>query len=186
MYIVSSNGARIFRGNLYYFNPVNGATNPFGGYVPTGYRMQLEVYRWSNGARVGTTGIFNPCAVSQVPVTITVPSQPVYLNIDIDFTVKCSNKSVNIKPSSHIEFFDGRHTCTFITGGKGRITLIEGREYTFYTYYGGKRYSGKVTIGKNSSNIVTTGGIGISGTTRYNASTGRVSVLASYTINNCK
>jgi len=186
MYIVSSNGTRIYRGDFYYFNPVNGAYNPFGGGVPVGYRMQLEVYKWSNGSKVGGTAIFNPCGVAQVPITITVPPPPVYLNIDIDFTVKCSNKSVNIKPSSHIEFFDGRHTCTFITGGKGRITLIEGREYTFYTYYSGKSYSGKVTFSKTSSKIIASGGVSITGTTSYNPSTGRVSLLASYTTNDCK
>ncbi len=190
MYIVQSNGTRIFRGNLYYFSPVNGAANPFGGNVPSGYRMQFEVYRYGDNAKIGGTDIFNPCGITQVPVTITAPSPPVYLDIDMDFTARCSNKNVNIKPSIWVIFYDitaGRWSWTYAISGKANIKLREGREHIFYTYYGGKAYSGNVTFGKNSSNIATSGGgTGISGTITYNNSTGKVNILASYIGNNCK
>lgn len=188
MYLVYSGGYRSARGYLY-FNAANGANNFYDGPVPRDARIQIDVIKWSTGAVVGRTSVFNPCSVSSVPITVTIPSPPVYLNVDIDFTVKCSNKSVNIKPSTYVDFYDPidrRWTWTYARRGKGSITLREGREYVFYTYYSGKSYSGRVTFGKNSSNIVTSGGIGISGTTRYNASTGRVSVLASYTTSDCK
>ncbi len=189
MYIVQSNGTRIFRGNLYYFSPVNGASNPFGGSVPSGYRMQLEVYKWGDNTKIGGTAIFNPCGITQVPVTITAPPPPVYLNIDIDFTAKCRNNNIIIKPSTWIAFYDitaRRWSWDYARSGKANITLREGVQHIFYTYYGGKSYSGNVTFGKNSSTIVPSGGTGVSGSMTYNNSTGKVNVSATYTSDNCK
>ncbi len=172
------------------FNVKNGSVNTFSGlYTPNGSRVLIYVFNRSTNRLVGSTAVFNPCQSGNIPIRINDPSVVPSINLDIDFTAKCTNKSVNIKPSTWIDFYDTvdrRWSWTYSRSGKASITLKEGREYIFYTYYNRKYYSGRVTFGKNSSSIITSGGLGITGTTSYNASTGRVKVLASYNINNCK
>ncbi|MEA5404026.1 astroprincin family protein [Arcicella sp. DC2W] len=192
VYLVSNSGARSYYKELYDFDVVNGNINN-GLYnvsnAPGDFRLQVDVYSREGHRFLGRTEAFSPCTATSIPITLSVPSPPAYLNIDIDFTVKCSNKSLNIKPSTYIDFYDsmnGVWAWTYATSGKGSITLREGREYYFYTYYDGESYWGNVTFGKNSSNIVANGGIGIKGTTSYNATTDRVSVLANYTVNDCE
>ncbi|MEA5140082.1 astroprincin family protein [Arcicella rigui] len=178
----------------YGFNAKNGDLNEYTGlFTPNGSRVQIDVYSRSNNAKIGTTGIFNPCANSQIPITITAPTPPTPILVDVDFTAKCQNKNVNIKPSAWVGLYDpsgstyyGRYIYGYMRSGKATIVVYEGREYTFGAYYGGKYYSGKVTFNKTGSKIVTSTGTGITGTTSYNASTGRVQVVASYTTNDCK
>lgn len=190
LYLVDNFGNRSYLKRSVDFDIKNGNKN--NGFVNSGNntsRLQLDVFEKTTNKQIGSSAVFSPCSVSEIPVNLTVNNVSNYLNIDIDFTVKCSNKSVNIKPSSYIDFYNkatGRYSTTHATSGKASITLVEGREYTFSTYYSGKYYSGKVTFGKTSSNIISSGGVSITGTTSYNPSTDRVSLLASYTANDCK
>jgi hypothetical protein len=189
LYFIQSNGVRTYRGNAYAFSIINGAANRFTSRAPLGYRMQLEVYKYGENAKIGETAIFNPCGITQVPITITAPPPPVYLNIDIDFTAKCRNKNINIKPSTWCVFYDitaRRWSYVYARSGKANITLREGVQHIFYTYYGGKAYSGNVTFAKNSSTIVPSGGTGVSGSMTYNNSTGKVNISATYTSDTCK
>jgi len=178
----------------YGFNAKNGELNQYVGlYTPNGSRVRIDVYAYSNNAKIGTTGIFNPCANNQIPITINAPTPPTPIIVDVDFTAKCQNKSVNIKPSAWVSLYDPtgrtyyeRYIDGYMRSGKATIVVYEGREYTFGAYYGGKYYSGKVTFSKTSSKIITSTGTGITGTTSYNAATGRVQVVASYVTNDCK
>jgi len=192
LYLVAPNGSRSYYTSISNFDVLNGnLNNGFinAGRAPNNFRVQLDIFSRNSSALIGRSAAFDPCSSTPVNVNVSVPNIPPYINIDIDFTVKCSNKTLNIKPSTWVDFYDSidrRWASTYARSGKASTTLREGRPYTFYTYYDGKSYSGRVTFGKNSSTIVTSGGIGITGNTSYNASTGRVSVLASYTANDCK
>ncbi|MFN4152928.1 MAG: hypothetical protein ACK4IX_18435, partial [Candidatus Sericytochromatia bacterium] len=196
MYFVNSAGRRIFRGNGKGVNVLNGGVSYYyTGPVPRGLRIQFDVIRTFDNLKVGSSGVINPCVGSgsgfiNTPLTITIPQPFIpYLNVEIDFTVECSNKSINIKPSNWVHFFDAltkEYHYAYVTNGQGSVKLREGREYKFEVYYDGKNRFGRATFGKDSYKIITTSGQGISGTTTYDNYTGATTLLASYTANDCK
>lgn len=192
VYLVSSNGTRSYYRDLYDFDVVNGNRNnglANAGKAPDNYRLQIDVYSREGDRFLGRSSAFNSCTTTAIPISLTVPNPPAYLEVDVDFTAKCTNKSVNIKPSTWIDFYDatsGNWTWGYIQSGKVSVTVREGRQYGFHAYYDGSYYTGTVTFNKTASQIVTSTGKGITGTTTYNPVTGRVSLIASYTANDCK
>ncbi len=196
MYLVYPNGTRVYRGRFGYFNVMNGALNTFGGGSPAGnYRLQFEVYSYRTGTQVGTSAAFNPCSISQVPITINVPNPPVYVPVDIDFTAKCLNKNVTIKPSAWIYFYEkmpnalwwNRWSYVYLQNGKGTVTLLDGAEYYIYSYYAGNYYWNRGVFGKNKTGSLTGNISGVlSGQTTYDAATGRVKLTAKYDLSTCR
>ncbi len=179
--------------NGYNFDVTNGAIS----YIinPRRADMKVKVFDMTKSPAkvVGETALFNPCNITTfVPINLTLPAPPPPINVDIDFTARCSNKDVNIKPSAWLYLYDptagwyGRYLYGYMTSGKTSLTVKEGTEYFIYAYSAGKYYSGRATFNKSSSNIITSGGTGLTGTTTYDASTGRVKLVATYTTNDCK
>lgn len=196
MYLIYPNGTKVYRGRFSYFNVINGAINRFGGGSPAGnYRMQFEVYSYRTGAKLGSTAVFNPCSVTQVPITINLPNPPVYVPVDIDFTAKCLSKNVTVKPSVWIYFYEkmpnslwwNRRSYVYLQNGKGTVTLLDGAEYSIYTYYAGNYYWNRGIFGKNKTGTLSgnTGGV-LSGQTIYDAATGRVKLTAKYDLTTCR
>ncbi len=199
MYLVYPNGTKVYRGTFWYFNVLNGATNIFGGGSPSGdYRMQFDIYSWRSNTKLGSTGVFNPCTTTQIPVTITLPSVPSYVSVDIDFTAKCTSKNVSVKPSTWLYFYEkmpnspwwSRWSYVYLQNGKGTVTLLDGAEYFVYTYYAGNVYWNQAVFGKNKAGAMagnsTSGSNAVlSGNTTYDAATGKVKLTSNYTLKTC-
>lgn len=181
--------------NGYDFDVTNGAVSYI--YNARQANMKVKVMDMTKypAKVVGETTLFNPCAVTTVPINLSLPAPPAPITVDIDFTAKCSGKDVNIKPSAWLYLYEptggwyGGYTYGYMQGGKATITVKEGKEYFVGAYSAGEYYSGKVTFTKSSSTIQSSGGAGVkglSGSTTYNASLKRAKLVASYVINDCK
>lgn len=181
--------------NGYNFDVTNGAVS----YIinPRRANMKVKVMDMTKypAKPVGETALFNPCAVTTVPINLSLPAPPPPITVDIDFTAKCSGKDVNIKPSAWLFLYEptggwyGGYTYGYMQSGKTTVTVKEGKEYFVYAYTAGQYYTGKVTFTKSSSTVQSAGGAGVkglSGNTTYNASLNRVKLVATYIINDCK
>ncbi|MEA5140080.1 astroprincin family protein [Arcicella rigui] len=183
-------GGQILNGGE--FDVTNGAITYIRN--PRRTSMQVKVFDMSKSPApvVGQTSVFNPCTVETVPITLNLPAPPTPITVDVDFTAKCTNKQVNIKPSAWVTLLDptaawySRYTGVYMYNGKATVTVKEGKEYVVSAWVAGKYYSGRATFGKTSSTLVTSGGTGLTGTTNYNTSTKRVKLVATYVTNSCK
>lgn len=191
VYLVDRFNRKYYYTQMWDFDVRNGNTNNglYRAIRGNGNRLQIMVYSRRNGQLLGSTSVFDACATSSMPITLNVPSPPTYIDVDIDFTAKCTNKKLNIKPSTWLDLFGisgGGYAYAYARSGQASLRVIEGQTYNFYTYYNNSVYTGRVTINKNSSVITTSTGKPITGSTSYNPITNRVKLLATYTANDCK
>lgn len=195
IYLVDRFNRKYYYGQMWDFDVRNGNINNglYRAIRGNGNRLQIMVYARRNGQLLGSTSVFDACASSTVPITLNVPSPPTYIDVDIDFTAKCSNKKLNIKPSTWLYLFSlsnggiyGGYVYAYSRSGLATVRVIEGQTYEFYTYYNGAVYTGRVTMNKTSSVITTSTGKPITGSTSYNPATNRVKLLATYAANDCK
>jgi hypothetical protein len=59
---------------------------------------------------------------------------PTYIDVDIDFTAKCSNKKLNIKPSTWLDllaFLEEDMLYAYARSGQASLRVIEGQTYNF-------------------------------------------------------
>lgn len=195
VYLVDRFNRKYYYTQLWDFDVRNGNTNNglYRAIRGNGNRLQIMVYSRRNNQLLGSTSVFDACSTSSMPITLNVPNPPTYIDVDIDFTAKCSNKKLNIKPSTWLYLFSlsnggiyGGYVYAYSRSGLATVRVIEGQTYEFYTYYNGTVYTGRVTMNKTSSVITTSTGKPITGSTSYNPATNRVKLLATYTANDCK
>ena len=203
MYIVSKEGYHYFIGRDWYFNTVNGSINYI--YNPPqisryGWKLKIYVYSYSQGKSVGQSQLFDPCDSNIPPITVTLPAPPPPVKVDISFETKCANKNIKARPSGWVYLYDvsniywwGNWNYAYITKGKGNLVAIEGHTYFVYSYYAGRYYWNYVKFSKNTSTAFLSGytggssyGDALTGQNTYDATTDKITLTATYTINNCK
>lgn len=189
LYLVDRYNRKYYYTQLYNFDVTNGNLNNglYRAARGDGNRLQLYVYEKTSNRLLGNTAVFDVCTTNRVPISLNIPNPPVFLGVDIDFTAKCTNKKLNIKPSTWIDLWNSsNYTYDYATSGRASLTVREGQTYNFWTYYDSKVYTGIVTINKTSSVITSSTGKAITGTTSYNPVTNRVKIIATYETNDCK
>ncbi|PJJ80428.1 hypothetical protein [Mucilaginibacter auburnensis] len=148
------------------------------------------------------TEIFNPCTKGSVNLTFQGPPPPDFINVKINVTAKCSNKSVEIKPSGWFELYDyvtGIWTCLYLqngniiynsgapvsqSNGQYAIKLVAGRQYYMSTYSTGSYYSSSnFTLSKSDFTTQAGGGIALVG--KYTAADNSLTLSGNYN-GNCK
>ncbi len=157
--------------------------------MPAISQAKIVVYSTRNWQVVGQTSLFNPCSVGNVQVSITDTPPPAQITLNIDFTAKCSNKDVNIKPSEWVYFWDQSGwdwKYAYLNQGKLSVQIAEGVEYYVYAFYGGNFYSGLGKFSKTGSTFVPNGINGLTGAISYNSATNTATLTAVYTSNSCK
>lgn len=189
VYCISEAGVKNYVKTMYDFDVMNGNSSNglYNANPPANFKLQVEVYSRQGDAFLGATSQFDPCSVSSVPITLNVTNLPSYLNVEVDFTAKCTNKKLNIKPSTWLYLMSlDSYTWnySYAVSGKANFNITEGKTYYFFTYYDNKTYEGNVTFNKTSS-VITANGKGITGTTSYNPVTDIVSVFATYESETC-
>lgn len=161
--------------------------------------MYLRTISKKTNKILGTTSVFDPCAVSTITMTVNDPDAPVFLPVDVDFTAKCTNKNVVVRPSAWVYFYKLKNgnidysswSYAYVQQGKASVVVEDGAEYYVYAYYNNKAYWNRAVFNKNTSTSLPgqsssgTNGV-LKGTTSYNATTGRVSLVATYELSTCK
>jgi hypothetical protein len=153
------------------------------------------------------TPLFNPCTQGSIDLTWKGPALPDYVNVTINVTGKCTNKSVKVLPSGWYYLYDytsalsGKYGWTFLwlengvirysygstitnNGGVYNIKLINGNQYYVYSWNNNNWYeSGLFTL--NKSNFTLPAGTGISGSGKYNTTTNTLEIVGTFN-SSCK
>lgn len=157
--------------------------------MPAIDQAKIVVYSTRTWQVVGETAPFKPCSVGSVQVSIIDTPPPPQITLNIDFTAKCSNKDVKIKPSEWVYFWDQSGwdwKYGYLDQGKLTVQIAEGVEYYVYAFYGGNFYSGIGKFGKTGSTFVPFGVSGLTGNITYDAASNSANLNAVYTSNSCK
>jgi hypothetical protein len=159
--------------------------------MPSISQAKIVVYSTKTWQIVGKTELFSPCNKGSIQVSITETPPPAPINLDIDFTAKCSNKQVNIKPSQWVYFLEqtaggSSWKYGYLNGGRLSLQVLEGAQYYIYAYYGNNIYSGIGKFSKTGSSFVPFGISGLTGSISFNVATNTATLTTVYTSTSCK
>jgi hypothetical protein len=147
------------------------------------------VVKDKTGKTIGSTAVFDPCAVKNVPIDITVSSPLKSVETEINFSAICQNQSIVLKPSAWIYLLDPTGSTSqyfYMSAGKANIKVTEDLNYIVYMYYDNKLLGGNVKFNRNGSVAIPYGSDGIEATTSFNASKDIITYKAIYKVANCK
>jgi hypothetical protein len=157
--------------------------------MPAIEKAKIVVYNTRTWKVVAETSPFSPCTVGTVQVNITETPPPPPITLNIDFTAKCSNKNVVIRPSQWVYFLETgvwEWKYGYLNQGKLTVQVAEGVDYYVYAYYGGNFYVGVGKFSKTGSTFVPFGVSGLTGNITYDAASNSATLNAVYTSKSCK
>lgn len=147
---------------------------------------QAKIVVMKGSKVVGSTALFNPCSIGTVAVNVTDTPPPAPITVNVDFTAKCTNKTLNLKPAAWIYLYDptgdwyDSFIYNYMVNGKTSFRVKEGVKYYVYAYFGGSGYGGVITFNKTTSNLGTLAlsNGSLTGTATYSATTNQVNLAA--------